>query len=145
VPPRNWKIRVTDILQSIERIERYTRGIAVIEFEKDEKTFDAVIRNFTVIGEAAARVPEEVRASHTDIPWSKMVGMRNFLVHEYFGISVAVLWNTATSDLPDIKAPLQKLLKASAAKRRMRSGAAKKSTKPTKKSAKKRSPSAGKV
>jgi len=75
-------IRIKDILEAIARIERYTNEMNIIEFERDEKTVDAVIRNFTVIGEAAARVPKEERDHYSAIPWDKIIGMRNFLVHE---------------------------------------------------------------
>lgn len=89
-------------MASIERIQKYLKATSQIEFETDEKTVDAVIRNFTVIGEAAARVPLSVRNLSPHIPWVQMVGMRNFLVHEYFGISMSVVWNTATKDLPPL-------------------------------------------
>lgn len=100
MPPRNWNIRITDILEAIARIERYTAGMNVLAFERDEKTMDAVIRNFTIIGEAAARVPESLRKQYSAIPWDKMIGMRNFLVHEYFGITISVIWTTAQHDIP---------------------------------------------
>ncbi|MGK5088309.1 DUF86 domain-containing protein [Bdellovibrionota bacterium FG-2] len=110
MPPRNWTIRINDILEAIKRVEKYTNDISFSEFEGDEKTVDAVIRNFTVIGEAAARVPNDIRKKESTIPWDKIIGMRNFLVHEYFGITLSVVWNTAKTDLLTLKPLLKNLI-----------------------------------
>jgi uncharacterized protein with HEPN domain len=110
VPPRVWSIRIKDILEAIARIERFTTGMTYEQFVTDEKTHDAVVRNFTVIGEVAAKVPESIQLLHPDVPWNKIVGMRNFLVHEYFGISTQVLWTTVQQDLLVIRFQLAQLL-----------------------------------
>jgi uncharacterized protein with HEPN domain len=67
-PPRNWKIRVTDILQCITKIRRYTKGYSFDDFQADEKTIDSVLRNLEIIGEAARHVPTEIRARHPELP-----------------------------------------------------------------------------
>ncbi|CCK79002.1 conserved uncharacterized protein, DUF86 [Desulfobacula toluolica Tol2] len=74
---------------------------------KDQKTIDAVIRNLEIIGEAAANVPQEIQDLYVDIPWYQMKGMRNILIHEYFGVDNDVLWNTIKKDLPVLMEKLQ--------------------------------------
>jgi len=76
----------------------------------DRRTMDAVVRRLTIIGEAAARVPEFVCEKYRYIPWAEMRAMRNFIVHEYFGISEQILWETLQMDLPAIVGPLEALL-----------------------------------
>lgn len=83
VPLRNWKIRITDILQCIAKIQRYTKGYTFDDFQEDEKTIDSVLRNLEIIGEAARHVPAEIRARHPDLPWAEMLTMRNIVIHEY--------------------------------------------------------------
>jgi uncharacterized protein with HEPN domain len=82
VPPRNWLHRIDDILAAIEKIQRFTHGLDLNKFQTDAKTRDAVIRNLTVIGEAALHLPEVVKAAHPEIPWREMQGIRNLVVHE---------------------------------------------------------------
>lgn len=81
------------------------------QFDSDEKTVDAVIRNFIIIGEAATKLPKELHNQYPDVPWEKMIGMRNFVVHEYFGISNEVLWNTVKKEFPELKKLLKKIKK----------------------------------
>jgi uncharacterized protein with HEPN domain len=91
VPPRDWKQRIADILEAVERIQRYTSGMDLDSFSADDRTVDAVVRNITVIGEAARSVPDEVRRAHPEIPWDEMRGIRNVIVHDYFGVSLSIL------------------------------------------------------
>ena len=109
MPSRKWDLRIKDILSSIERIITYTEGMNFDEFREDTKTVDAVVRNFEIIGEAAARVPEEIVAVHPEIPWREMRDMRNVLAHEYFGIDEKIIWDTIRYDLPPL-IPLLKIL-----------------------------------
>jgi uncharacterized protein with HEPN domain len=81
-------------------------------FAEDRKTIDAVIRNFTIIGEAAIRISEKIKAENQEIPWRDMSDMRNIVVHEYFGVSNKILWETIQSDLPPLVPLLQKLLES---------------------------------
>lgn len=109
--PREWPLRVQDILESIQKILRYTDGMSQEEFDRDERTFDAVVRNFLIIGEAANFIPEEIEETHPDVPWGQMRGMRNVLVHVYFGIDSDIIWQTIREDLrplvPQLKAILE--------------------------------------
>ena len=98
-------------VEDIERITRYTAGMDEEAFTEDEKTLDAVIRNMTVIGEAARFIPAAVEAKYAQIPWAKMRGFRNVVVHEYFGVSTAILWQTVQTNLPPLVPELKQILR----------------------------------
>lgn len=98
-----------DILESIELIESYVANMNFEEFKKDRKTIDAVIRNFEIIGEAARNIPEEIRNKFTDIDWKGIIGLRNRVVHEYFGVSLTIVWEIIKSDLPVLKDKIKQL------------------------------------
>ena len=108
--PRDWRIRIHDILNAAQSIETYTEGLSCAEFAADQRTFDAVIRNLTVIGESANHVPEEVCLRYADIPWQEMKGIRNIVVHEYFGVSTRIIRDTVRIDLPPVIPLLEKIL-----------------------------------
>ncbi len=110
MPPRSWKSRIEDILQAAARIRRYTYGMSFETFGADEKTVDAVVRNLTVVGEAANHIPSEVQEHHPEIPWAQMRGIRNVLMHEYFGVSLPIIWKTIQQDLPALVPTLEAIL-----------------------------------
>ena len=110
-PERNWRMRVEDILTCIKNIEEYTRGMNYEQFCTDKKTVDAVIRNLEIIGEAAGFIPLEIQEKHPGLAWLEMRGMRNIMVHEYFGISLPILWRAIEQDLKPLGEGLQELLK----------------------------------
>jgi hypothetical protein len=110
VPPRGSEQRLRDILAAIDKIRRYTAGMDFATFAGDERTIDAVIRNFTVIGEAANHLPDELVSHQPGVPWAEMRGMRNVVIHEYFGVSLAILWETIQHDLPEAERSLGELL-----------------------------------
>ena len=112
MPRRDWRLFIDDITESILRIERYCRGLTYGSFSGDQKTIDAVVRNITVIGEAARNVPAEVVARHPEIPWNEMREMRNVVVHGYFGISTQIVWETAQNDLPSLVGLMKALVDA---------------------------------
>lgn len=112
MPRRQWDIRIDDIIAATEKVLRYTEGMDKSAFVADERTVDAVVRNLIVIGEAARHVPDDVVAANPQIPWARMRGMRNLVVHEYFGVDVDVLWDTVTGNLPALLPLLQDLLDA---------------------------------
>ena len=109
MPPRNWLLRITDILDAIATIQVYTAEMDFITFLNDRKTIDAVIRNITIIGEAANHVPDMVMKAHPEIPWADMRDMRNVVVHSYFGVNIKIVWDTAQADLPPLVEALAKL------------------------------------
>jgi len=110
VSPRNWKFRLEDIVESLELIAEYTSEMSQDLWRKDRKTIDAVIRNIEIIGEAASRVPEDIQELYPNIPWYQMKGMRNILIHEYFGVDFDVIWKTTKEDLPPLLEQIRKLI-----------------------------------
>ena len=88
MPSRDWRLRIQDMLDCMGKIERYTAGMAFEDFAADDKTQDAALYNFMIIGEAARSVSDTVCRRFPHIPWDKMRGIRNVVVHEYFGVSL---------------------------------------------------------
>ena len=110
MPPRNWKIRIRDILDCIEKIEKFTRGYTFTDFQEDEKTIDSVLRNLEIIGEASRHVPTDIRIRYPDIPWVEMLTMRNIVIHEYHGVNLEIIWQTVKENLPPLVSPLKQIL-----------------------------------
>lgn len=107
---REYGDYVSDILTSIEEVEEFTRGIDFQAFSKDKKTLNAVIRSLEIMGEAAKQVPEAIRARHPDIPWKRIAGMRDKLIHEYAGVDLEIIWGVAKEEIPPLKPRIKKLL-----------------------------------
>lgn len=107
---RDWSFRIKDILHAIEKIERYTKGITLTEFKRNELVIDAVIRNLEVIGESCNAIPLAIQKIHPHIPWRQIIGLRNVLIHEYFGVDVNAVWQTAHTHLPVLKHKLLLML-----------------------------------
>lgn len=107
---RSWPERVRDIVDAIDEIFEFTAGMTYEQFAADRKTQKAVLTNFMIIGEAAGHLPSEVTESYLTIPWPMMRGMRNIVVHVYFGINHETVWNTIQIDLLSVRKPLQLLL-----------------------------------
>lgn len=101
---------VEDVLQAVDKIESYTKGLSFESFEGDDLVVDAVIRNLEVIGEAARHLPEKLRREHPDIPWKRMIGLRNIMIHAYFGVDRSIVWKIVTENLPEAKGALESLL-----------------------------------
>lgn len=110
--PRDRRVRIEDILDAIAKIRQYSSGLSLDSFAADTRTMDAVVRNFIKIGEAARSIPEEVISMHPEIPWRLMSDMRNFAVHEYWGVKPDTLWRTIEADLPPLVPALKGLLKS---------------------------------
>lgn len=104
------RIFLEHILESIGDVEDYTRKSTVTSFIKDKKTQDAVLRKLGIIGEAAKNLPVDFKKQHTAIKWHEIAGMRNILIHEYFGIHLKIVWNSVKKDIPKLKKAIQKLL-----------------------------------
>jgi uncharacterized protein with HEPN domain len=91
---RSHNLYLTYISESIEKILEYTKEIDFENFIENSMVFDAVVRNFEIIGEAAKNIPESIKSKFPHIPWTDMVGMRNILIHGYFGVDYSIVWNT---------------------------------------------------
>ena len=99
---RKDRVRLQDILEAIEKIERYVdRGRRA--FDTDEMLQVWVVYHLQILGEAASKLSPEIRAQYPDVPWTQIVGMRNILVHGYFGIDLQVVWSVIERDLPRLK------------------------------------------
>lgn len=107
---RDYRLYIDDILDAIQKIERYTEMLSFDEFSKDSKTIDAVVRNFEILGEAAKHIPDEARKKYPDVPWKEMAGMRDKLSHEYFGVNLGIVWKTIKTRLPEVKRVIKQLL-----------------------------------
>lgn len=97
---RDYRDYLNDILDSISDIENFTSGMTLASFKKDKKTIYAVIRCIEVIGEASQKIPKSVKGRHQGIPWTQISGMRNKMIHEYFGVDINILWQTIREDIP---------------------------------------------
>jgi len=100
---RDARLYLEDIRTAIEKIEAYTKGLSFKEFAKNLLVIDAVVRNFGIIGEAANNIPAEIKEKYAAVPWGEAMGMRNKVVHEYWGIDEETLWKTIREDLPALK------------------------------------------
>ena len=109
---REYKDYVRDIIESISDIEVFIKNMTFTDFVKDKKTINAVVRSIEVIGEASKKIPDTMRKKNPSIPWKKMAGMRDKLIHEYFGIDFDVLWKTVKEDIPSLHSLVQDMLKS---------------------------------
>lgn len=104
---RDPELYLDDIRESGERIARYVEGMDFDSFAGDTKTVDAVIRNLEVIGEAVKNLPDDIRARHPTIEWRRIAGLRDMLIHAYFGVDLEIVWDVATNKVPDLRARLR--------------------------------------
>lgn len=107
---RDNKLFVKDIIDAMFSIEKFVEGMTLEELKDDEKTLSAVIRKFEIIGEAAKYMPNKVKEKYNDIKWKSMVGMRDRLIHAYFGIDYNLVWAAIKIEIPKLKPKLKKML-----------------------------------
>ena len=105
--PRDFRLYLEDVIEAIAKIQRYTARLSFHEFAEDEKAVDAVVRNLEVIGEAVKKIREDMRQKHADIDWRKIAGLRDILIHEYFGIDVEIIWDIVQNKLPSLEASIR--------------------------------------
>lgn len=107
---RREELYLTDIVEAADAIRRFIEGIQHGDFLDDELHQSAVLQKLIVIGEAAARLPMEFRERHPEIEWADIVGFRNIAVHEYFAVNWAIVWVTATQDVPDLRRRVARIM-----------------------------------
>ena len=107
---RNYILYLTDILECLDAIESFVEGMSFEDFKQDDKTSSAVIRKFEIIGEATKQVPESIKQKYSAIPWKEMAGMRDKLIHFYFGVNYELLWQTTKNRIPQIKPVIRQIL-----------------------------------
>lgn len=109
--PRQSIDYLNDIIDAIEKAEAFSSDMSMDEFLADDKTLYATVRAIEIIGEASKNVPERVRQRYPDLPWRQMSGMRDKLIHAYFGVDATVIWKTVKEDIPPIKNALHRVIK----------------------------------
>lgn len=108
---RPFILFLEDIVGSIEKIQKYIENLSFDDFQNDDLVVDAVLRNLEIVGEASRNIPPEIRTDHPDIPWGRMMGLRNIVSHEYFGIDLSIIWQIITVNLPETKPLIEKMAK----------------------------------
>lgn len=103
-------IRLRHILLAIEEIASYTQGVNLEQFSSSSLIFSACVRQVAIIGEASARLSETLRNQHPEVPWKTIIGMRNIIIHNYFGVSIQFVWSTIENDLPILKTQIETIL-----------------------------------
>jgi len=106
---RNFKVYINDILESIEKIEGYIKGVNEFGFKKDMQLQDAILRRLEVIGEAVKNIPQSFRDKYLKVPWKEIAGMRDVLIHGYFGVNIERVWKVVKEDIPRLKNNLLKI------------------------------------
>ena len=107
---RDDTVYLHHILDAIALIDDYAKGMSENQFLSNSMARDAVIRQIEIIGEAARNISEDFREKHSNLPWGKMTGIRNKIIHEYFNINSAIVWDTLQDDLPILKRSIKKIL-----------------------------------
>ncbi|MDD5148828.1 MAG: DUF86 domain-containing protein [Candidatus ainarchaeum sp.] len=101
---------LNDILEAIERIESFSKGLSQEGFFEDELKQSAIIRQLEIIGEAVKSLPKDFTAKHPNIPWREIAGARDILIHAYFGVDLSRIWKVAEEDLPELKKEIKKAI-----------------------------------
>jgi uncharacterized protein with HEPN domain len=106
---RDVRVYIEDVLESISAIEEYTQTLTEEEFHNNRQVQDAVLRRFEIIGEAVKNIDKNFKSKYPDIPWKSIAGMRDVLIHEYFGVNLKRVWNVIKTDVPILKQEFLKM------------------------------------
>ncbi len=104
------QIFLRHIMESIEQIEDYLHNVLKIQFMDSPQLQDSVLRRIEIIGEAVKNIPDDFKEHHPDVPWQKIAGMRDKIIHEYFNVDLPLVWSTAKKNIPELKEQIDKLL-----------------------------------
>ena len=104
---RNWRLYVGDMIEFSEAVLSYTAGMDQTGFVADRRTYPATLHSLQLVGEAATRIPTEVRDTHSEVRWREIMGTRNRIVHAYLGIDDDVVWDIVRTDIPKLLAQLR--------------------------------------
>jgi uncharacterized protein with HEPN domain len=107
---RNVALYLTDILQNMRDAEEFVLGLSYEQFAADKKTFNAVVRSIEIIGEAAKNVPDSIRSKYPAVPWKEMAGMRDKVIHFYFGVDREAVWLVVKERIPSIKPLIEQIV-----------------------------------
>lgn len=107
---RDHKFYLRDILDAINAIESFVEQMDFDQFKQDDKTSSAVIRKLEIVGEATKNIPEKTIQKYSDVPWKEMAGMRDKLIHFYFGVNYRLVWKTIKNRIPRVKPIIQRIL-----------------------------------
>ena len=108
---RDFLDYVEDIVNVMSNTSTFIEGITFVQFQQDQKTAFAAVRALEIIGEAVKKVPRSVRDRYPEIPWKDMAGMRDKLIHEYFGVNLRTLWDTIKKEIPKLKPQFERILR----------------------------------
>ena len=108
---RDYKVFLEDILEAIGKIRHYTSGLSLQAFPADGKTFDAVIRNLEIIGEAVKQIPDDIRSQRPEVEWRRVGRLRDILIHQYFGVDEQIVWDVVQNKLMPLEQAIKALLR----------------------------------
>jgi len=107
---RDYRVYLNDILLSLYNATQFVEGISFEDFVNDRKTVSAVVRELEIVGEATKQIPSSIRKKYPEIPWSEMAGMRDKLIHFYFGVDMPIVWETVKTRIPKLEPLIQNVL-----------------------------------